>query len=74
MSFGRHSYEAYVLVSGLIFLLWPLAFGFSIRHAEFSSASHCEPLLVLVRGQILKRVQDDVGLCSLLRQWPMANS
>ena len=29
------------------------------RHAEFSSASHCEPCLVLVRGQILKQVQDD---------------
>jgi hypothetical protein len=26
----------------------------SIRHAEFSSASHREPLLVLLRGQILK--------------------
>ena len=30
------------------------------RHAEFSSASHCEPCLVLVRGQILKQVQDDI--------------
>ena len=37
--FGRHSYETYVLMSGLFFLLWLLAFGFSIRHAEFSSAS-----------------------------------
>ena len=26
----------------------------TIRHAEFSSASHREPLLVLLRGQILK--------------------
>ena len=28
-------------------------------HAEFSSASHREPFLVLLRGQILKQVQDD---------------
>ena len=26
----------------------------TIRHAEFSSASHREPLLLLLRGQILK--------------------
>ena len=26
----------------------------TIRHAEFSSASHREPFLVLLRGQILK--------------------
>ena len=32
------------------------------RHAEFSSASHCEPCLVLVRGQILKQVQDDLRM------------
>ena len=31
----------------------------SICHAEFSSASHREPFLVLLRGQILKQVQDD---------------
>ena len=31
----------------------------SICHAEFSSASHREPYLVLLRGQILKQVQDD---------------
>ena len=37
---------------------WPLAF---ICHAELVSASHCEPFLVLLRGQILKQVQDDVG-------------
>ena len=29
-------------------------------HAELVSASHCEPLLVLLRGQILKQVQDDI--------------
>ena len=29
------------------------------RHAEFSSASHCEPLLSILRGQMLKRVQHD---------------
>ena len=29
------------------------------RHAEFSSASHCEPSLTLLRGQMLKRVQHD---------------
>ena len=28
-------------------------------HAELVSASHREPWLVLLRGQILKRVQDD---------------
>ena len=32
----------------------------ALRHAELVSASHCEPLLVLLRGQILKQVQDDV--------------
>ena len=32
----------------------------SSRHAELVSASHREPLLVLLRGQILKQVQDDV--------------
>ena len=43
--FGRFSYEAYVLVSGLFFYFgfWLLAFGFSIRHAELVSASHREP-------------------------------
>ena len=30
------------------------------RHAEFSSASHCEPSLSILRGQMLKRVQHDV--------------
>ena len=30
------------------------------------SASHREPFLVLLRGQILKRVQDDVGWCEPL--------
>ena len=32
-----------------------------LNKVNFSSASHREPLLVLVRGQILKQVQDDVG-------------
>ena len=32
----------------------------SSRHAELVSASHREPFLVLLRGQILKRVQDDI--------------
>ena len=31
------------------FLLWPLAFGFALRHAELVSASHREPFLVLLR-------------------------
>jgi hypothetical protein len=31
----------------------------TICHAELVSASHREPLLVLLRGQILKQVQDD---------------
>ena len=40
-----------------------MTFGlFSSRHAEFSSASHREPLPVPLRGQILKRVQDDILL------------
>ena len=30
-----------------------------VRHAELVSASHSEPSLVLLRGQILKQVQDD---------------
>ena len=29
------------------------------RHAEFSSASHSEPSLTLLRGQMLKQVQHD---------------
>ena len=40
--------------------------GLSYCHAELVSASHREPLLVLLRGQILKRVQDDGGKC-----WPL---
>ena len=48
------------------FGFWPLAFGSSICHAELVSASHREPLLVFLRGQILKRVQDDGGWCRLL--------
>ena len=35
-------------------------------HAEFSSASHREPFLVLLGGQILKQVQDDHQLCSVV--------
>ena len=35
-------------------------------HAELVSASHCEPFLVFLRGQILKRVQDDHQLCSVV--------
>ena len=35
-------------------------------HAELVSASHCEPFLVLLRGQILKQVQDDHQLCSVV--------
>ena len=35
-------------------------------HAELVSASHCEPFLVLLRGQILKQVQDDHRLFGLL--------
>ena len=54
-------------------------------HAELVSASHREPFLVLLRGQILKRVQDDHQLCSVVlcyieeqkkqffRQWAMSN-
>ena len=38
-----------------------MTFGlFSSRHAEFSSASHREPLLTPLLGEILKQVQDDV--------------
>ena len=33
----------------------------SLRHAELVSASHRESFLVLLRGQILKQVQDDFG-------------
>ena len=57
------------LVKGLVFSLfyfgfWLLAVGSSYCHAELVSASDCEPFLFLLRGQILKRVQDDerVGL------------
>ena len=32
----------------------------ALRHAEFSSASHREPLLTPLLGEILKQVQDDV--------------
>ena len=32
----------------------------SYCHAELVSASHREPFLVLLRGQILKQVQDDI--------------
>ena len=35
-------------------------------HAELVSASHREPFLVLLRGQILKQVQDDHQLCSVV--------
>ena len=35
-------------------------------HAELVSASHCEPLLILLRGQILKQVQDDRRLFEML--------
>ena len=31
----------------------------SQSHPELVSGSHCEPILILHRGQILKRVQDD---------------
>ena len=54
------------------FLLWLLAFSSLYCHAELVSASHREPLLVLVRGQILKQVQDDVG--GVFAASPMANS
>ena len=54
-------YRTAIFVNVLFYFgFWSLAFGSSICHAEFSSASHREPLLVLLRGQILKRVQDDV--------------
>ena len=47
------------LVKGLVFSLfyfgyWLLAVGSSYCHAELVSASHREPLLLLLRGQILK--------------------
>ena len=50
---------------------WPsasrLSDAFSLYcHAELVSASHSEPFLVFLRGQILKRVQDDVGWCEPL--------
>ena len=32
----------------------------ALRHAELVSASHCEPLLTPLLGEILKQVQDDV--------------
>ena len=35
-------------------------------HAELVSASHREPFLFLFRGQILKRVQDDHQLSSVV--------
>ena len=54
--FGRFSYESYVLVSGLFLLLWLLAVSYWLLVLS------CFPraFLVLVRGQILKRVQDDI--------------
>ena len=42
------------------------AFGSLYCHAELVSASHREPFLVLLRGQILKQVQDDGEKCWLL--------
>ena len=53
------------LVKGLVFSLfyfgfWLLAVGSSYCHAEFSSASVRGEGLVKARGEILKRVQDDV--------------
>ena len=35
-------------------------------HPELVSGSHREPFLVLLRGQILKQVQDDHQLCSVV--------
>ena len=47
-------------------LAWAMPSVSKLNKVNFSSASHCEPLLVLLRGQILKRVQDDGGWCRLL--------
>ena len=37
-----------------------------IEQSKLVSASGSEPFLVLLRGQILKRVQDDHQLCSVV--------
>ena len=38
----------------------------SQSHPELVSGSHCEPILILLRGQILKRVQDDHQFSSVV--------
>ena len=67
--FGRFSYEAYVLVSGLFFYFgfWPLAVGFwllALLYVMLNLVQHLTASLFLhfLRGQILKRVQDDIML------------
>ena len=47
-------------------LAWAMPSVSKLNKVNFVSASHREPFLVLLRGQILKRVQDDVGKCWLL--------
>ena len=46
----------------------------SSRHAELVSASHREPFLVLFRGQILKRVQDDICVLTAHRSQLIAHN
>ena len=46
----------------------------SSRHAELVSASHREPFLVLLRGQILKRVQDDICVLTAHRSQLIAHN
>ena len=62
-------YTLLMVVACLVLILvmlvgshYVMLIGSHSRHAEFSSASHREPCLVLVRGQILKQVQDDVSV------------
>ena len=38
----------------------------SQSHPELVSGSHCEPILILHRGQILKQVQDDHQFSSVV--------
>ena len=46
----------------------------SSRHAELVSASHRDPFLVLLRGQILKRVQDDICVLTAHRSQLIAHN
>ena len=62
-----------ILVVWKIGIVWLRPFGATFHfsfccHAELVSASHREPFLVFLRGQILKRVQDD-GVWVVMGVW-----